>query len=87
MSREVKVGDVVKLKCCAQQMVVEGIDSGENPRDALCAWIDDFGKPYKERYRLKTLDFVAEGFAEAMFKRKSAPKGEPVTIDEENLPF
>jgi len=84
MSREVKIGDIVKLKCCPQAMVVESIGREDEVR---CVWIDDFGKPYCERYFPHVLNFVAEGAAEARFKNKPAPEEEPVTIKDSEIPF
>lgn len=87
MAREVKVGDIVKLKCCPQEMVVERSVEDYVKYHLSCVWIDDCGDPHREQYPYDILNFVAEGSAEAKFKGKPAPEEEPVTIKDSEIPF
>lgn len=60
---EFKVGDIVKLKCCPQVMMVQSFPgTGTDARNhAECVWIDDFGTPHREVYVFAVLEPKPDG--------------------------
>ena len=44
---EFKVGDIVKLLCHPQKMIIE---AQNGPLKFICVWIDDYGQPHREGY-------------------------------------
>jgi len=85
MAREIEVGDIVRLASSdlPQPMLVNKLTTD----GVECVWVSDFGNPYRELYQKEVLAFVKVGDAKARFKDELAPGEEPVTIDEETLPF
>ena len=50
---EFKVGDIVKLKCHPQEMMVDIVDTATK---MVCVWIDDYGQPHRETYVAAVLE-------------------------------
>ena len=57
---DLKAGDVVKLKCHPQEMMVDHFLSNEFGGSAVCVWIDDYGQPHREEYVKEVLELVGE---------------------------
>lgn len=72
---EFKIGDIVKLVCHPQKMVVQEVGPIRREQDEMsvhtgscvCVWIDDYGQPHNETY---VKDILEEYPDEDPYKKK-----------------
>lgn len=67
-----KAGDIVKLKCHPQEMMVDSAVADERGKVG-CVWIDDYGQPHREEYSPEVLE-ISDADALTVALRKKPTK-------------